>query len=91
MPTPHYNFRLPKDQARRLEEVAKIYGTNTSAFLREMIGAICGGTPEGPAPFLQKLGMALGQQRQLELFAASEAQKPATRRQKRKRRRRGST
>lgn len=75
MPTPMFNFRLPSDQARKLEAVAKIYGTNTSVFLREMIGAFCGGHPSGPAYFLEKLGSAMGQQRQLELFAQEQAQR----------------
>jgi len=69
MPTPHFTFRLPPDQALRLRQVAKIYGAvSASQFCREMVGAICGGTPEGASPFLQRLGMALGQQRQLDLF-----------------------
>jgi hypothetical protein len=81
MATPMFNFRLPPDQAERLREVAKLYGTNTSQFLREMIGAFTGGHASGPAYFLEKFGSAIGQakekQMQFELFAQQQAQKAA--------------
>ena len=73
-------LRLPKAERGRLRAVAKIYGApSTSAFVRDMLRAILSGTPEGPAPFLQRLGMALGQQQQLDLFAQArtEARKQA--------------
>lgn len=83
-----FNFLVEADQAERLREVAKVYGTNTSAFLREMIGAICGDNPEGPGAFLQKLGTAIGRQQQLDLFAqeAPRLRKPALKGKRRRKR-----
>ena len=92
MPTPLYNVRLDDGTKKRLEAVAKIYGApNTSAFLREMLTSILSEDPNGPGAFLQRLGLALHRQAQLELNLAATAapQKPAQKaRSRRKRHRR---
>lgn len=73
METPQYPFRLRKETADKLNEVAKIYGASTgAAFLREMIEATIGGNQLRMMAFLQELGNKLSNQLQLELVAAQE-------------------
>lgn len=63
MPTPMFNFRLPKADADALRMVAKVYGApNPSAFLREMVGAVISGEPKKTGDFLSKLMVKMGEQ-----------------------------
>ena len=68
MPSPFIQFRLPRPEMRRLRVISKLCGSvSPSLFCRDLLRASF--AQEGPGPFLQKVGTALGreQQRQLEL------------------------
>lgn len=71
MPTPLFTFRLAKDRAERLHEVAKVYGApSTSELLREMVGTIVSGDPKVVADFFARLQRKMGEQLQLDFNAA---------------------
>lgn len=83
--------RLPRPTLRRLRLVAKLYGAESpSAFLRDMLTAILSEEPSGSSAFLSRLGMALGQQRQLDLFAEAQKQAEAARSPRKRVRSRGA-
>lgn len=87
MPTPIFAFRLPVNQATKLREVARIYGSrNPSEFCREMFGAILGGNQETVGAFLRKLQQSLAEQLMEEMRAAAVAQKSPRTQDKRPRR-----
>lgn len=99
--TPNCVFRLPSEERASLDEMAKIFGAaNTSAFLREMVGAMCSGKTERVAEFNAKLIRAAGEQLILKLnaplgpVALPEASKvlslPVKRKKKRRRRQRAT-
>lgn len=74
MPTPHFNFRLARDKAAALHQMAKIYGApSTSEFLREMVGAMCSGQPDQVRAFVGKLIAKAGEQLTLQLTAPMDA------------------
>ncbi len=70
MPTPNFVFRLPVPERAALLEMAKLYGSpNVSAFLREMVGAMCSGSPERVKDFNVRLFSKVGEQLALKLSA----------------------
>lgn len=70
MPTPHFSFRLPVDQADSLRDMAKLYGAkDTSSFLREMVGAMCSNDMEKVKAFNGRLATKMGEQLTLKLNA----------------------
>jgi uncharacterized protein (DUF1778 family) len=74
MATPPLSFRLKKEQRLALIEVAKINGNpSVSAFLREMIQALCGPKQEEAEKFALRLMERAGQQMQLHLAEVEEA------------------
>lgn len=97
MPTPILNFRLPNPERAALLEMSKLYGApNVSAFLREMVGAMCSGSPERVKDFNVRLFSKVGEQLALKLSApaielASETTQRTerTKRTKRTKRRKG--
>lgn len=77
MPTPVYRFRLSMDDRKNLEEVAKLYGApNPSAFLREMVGAICSNDQKRMGEFFARLVTKMGEQ--LALDFAEKARETAS-------------
>jgi len=73
MPTPLFNFRLPTSERLALVEMAKLYGSaNVSAFLREMVGAMCSGDVERVRKFNVQLFQKVGEQLALKLTAPAE-------------------
>lgn len=69
MPTPLFNFRLPKNESKALREVAQAYnGGNVSALLREVVGAIVSGDPQRIAEFNARLVSKLTGQLTLEFL-----------------------
>lgn len=80
MPTPLFAFRLAKPEQRKLAEMARIYGSpNPSAFVREMVGAICSGDMGTVNGFLGRLGEKLTGQLTLEFQRKALAELQATR------------
>jgi len=70
MPTPLIAFRLPAIERAALEEMAKLYGSpNMSAFLREMVGAMCSGDVKRVQTFNVQLFQRVGEQLALQLTA----------------------
>lgn len=90
--TPLFAFRLGKPERLKLVEMARIYGSPTpSAFVREMVSAICSGETGAANGFLGRLGEKLTGQMTLELQqqAMQDAAKGPARRVKRRKRRGG--
>ena len=74
-----FSFRIPRDLARRLRAVARLYKAEPSTFLRDMIEATCSGDQGKTIVFLQRVQEGLTRQRQLDLFAEARSvnSKPA--------------
>lgn len=94
MPTPLFNFRLPREQADSLRLVAKIYGApSAGGFVREMVMAMCSGQPEQIKAFVGRLIQKSGEQLTLQLTAPLDAvvaaQKPAQKPRKQAKGKRG--
>lgn len=80
MATPVFNFRLDSAKAKELRELARVYGSaNTSAFLRELVGAIVSGDPAQVSAFNTRLFQKMGQQLALDFTAKAEASARITR------------
>lgn len=80
MPTPNFVFRLPTVERAALIEMAKLYGApNTSAFLREMVGAMCSGDTDRVKAFNLRLFSKVGEQLALKLNATMDGLTPEPR------------
>ncbi len=70
MPTPNIVFRLPDVERMALVEMSKLYGSeNISAFLREMVGAMCSGDAVRVKAFNVRLFSKIGEQLAFKLNA----------------------
>ena len=79
MPTPVYRFRLALEDQEKLLEMAKMFGSpNTSAFLREMVGAMCSGEQKRVMDFVQRFMAAVDRQVQMDFMKGLQAGKPAS-------------
>lgn len=74
MPTPLFSFRLQREKAAALREMATLYGSrNPSEFLREMVGAMCSNDLEQVKAFNTRLFQRMGEQLTLKLNATLDA------------------
>jgi hypothetical protein len=77
MATPFYTLRLSTELKKKVAEIGKAYGApNTSAFIRELLQAVCSGDVEQAAAFQRRLSEKLTGQ----LFMDFNAMTPAQRR-----------
>lgn len=73
--TPNFVFRLPTPEREALIEMSKLYGAESpSAFLRDMIGAMCSGDLARVKEFNGRLVRAAGEQLILTLNAAVDSE-----------------
>lgn len=94
MPTPLFNFRLPVEDRKNLEEMSRLYGAKTASdFAREMVSVMCSGDPKRISEFNGRLFQRMGEQLTLDLIGKAQGlvveEKPALKAPKRKGRGKG--
>lgn len=69
-PMPHYTIRLNPELKRKVEEISIIYGAeSTSAFVRDLLAAVCSGDVSVAMAFHARLEEKMSGQTQLEMKA----------------------
>jgi hypothetical protein len=75
MPSTTVTFRISKENLKSLRQVAKIYGSPYTSFVRDAVQAMCSGDMERVGAFLTRLQRSAMKQMEMELGKAQKRQK----------------